>query len=28
MIKLGETKGADVETMAASLEGITLQESE
>jgi twitching motility protein PilU len=28
MIKLGEAKGADVETMAASLEGITLQESE
>jgi twitching motility protein PilU len=28
MIKLGETKGADMETMAASLEGITLQESE
>ena len=28
MIKLGETKGADVESMAASLEGITLQESE
>jgi twitching motility protein PilU len=28
MIKLGETKGADVETMTASLEGITLQESE
>jgi len=28
MIKLGESKGADVETMAASLEGITLQESE
>ena len=28
MIKLGETKGADVEAMTASLEGITLQESE
>jgi twitching motility protein PilU len=28
MIKLGETKGADLETMAASLEGITLQESD
>ena len=28
MIKLGETKGADVDAMTASLEGITLQESE
>jgi len=28
MIKLGESKGADVEAMTASLEGITLQESE
>jgi len=28
MIKLGESKGADVETMAASLQGVTLQESE
>lgn len=28
MIKLGETKGVDVESMAASLEGITLQDSE
>jgi twitching motility protein PilU len=28
MIKLGESKGADVESMSASLEGITLQESE
>jgi twitching motility protein PilU len=28
MIKLGESKGADVESMTASLEGITLQESE
>ena len=28
MIKLGESKGADVDAMTASLEGITLQESE
>ena len=28
MIKLGESKGADVEDMVASLEGITLQDSE
>jgi len=28
MIKLGETKGADMDAMTASLEGITLQESE
>jgi twitching motility protein PilU len=28
MIKLGETKGADVESMTASLEGITLADSE
>ena len=28
MIKLGETKGADVESMTASLEGVTLQDSE
>ncbi len=28
MIKLGETKGADVERMTASLSGITLQETE
>ena len=28
MIKLGETKGADVESMTASLDGITLQESD
>lgn len=28
MIKLGESKGGDVESMTASLEGITLQESE
>lgn len=28
MIKLGDTKGADVESMTASLDGITIQESE
>jgi twitching motility protein PilU len=28
MIKLGETKGSDVEAMTASLDGVTLQESE
>ena len=28
MIKLGETKGADVDSMTASLDGITIQESE
>ncbi len=28
MIKLGETKGGDVEAMTASLEGITIQETE